>query len=354
MNLFCMRNLTLMLLIGLTCPAGAQGPPPAKVVVAEVFQKEVAPTQAMIGAIDFERQSGLSPEVSGLIQEHSIAEGGIVAKGDVLLRLNTDFIEKDLQILRKQIARIDVKLQNSRKNVKRYENLFKGNATSEKTYEDLVDGLREMVIEKEVLLKSVEKRKLEIAKSRLRAPFDGLVLEQLRDLGEWVSPGTPVCHLASIEDVVVVVAVPETYIRYVQPGQSIGLTVTALEKEITGTVRSLVPVADQASKTFRIKIDVAYMDNMIQNMSVSAYIPVGKKASLKMIRRDALIRNQGKEFVYTVAEDRAKILPVTVVAYEGEFVGVTDPYITPGMSIVVDGNERLRPDQPVTVQAKKE
>lgn len=349
MRLLLTLSVALLFLISIFSSVSAQGPPPAKVVVAEVFNKEVAPTHQMMGAIDFNRQSGLSPEVSGLIQVHAIAEGKIVRKGEELVRLNTDFILKDIQIINKQVERIDVKLENVRKNVQRYENLLKGNATSEKSYDDLVDGLKEMIKEKEILLKTADKRRLESIKSKIIAPFDGLILEQYKEMGEWVSPGTPVCRIASIKDIVVLVAVPETYVRFVQPGQSIDLTITALEKDTTGKVSSIVPVADQNSKTFRIKIGIPYSKNMIQNMSVNAYIPVGQKTTLKMIRRDALIRNQGKEFVYTVKEGKAKILPVTVAAYEGELVGVTDPYIVPGMAIVIDGNERLRPDQPVEV-----
>ena len=84
-------------------------------------------------------------------------------------------------------------------------------------------------------------------------------------------------------------------------------------------------------------------------MSATVQVPASSRMKLKMIKRDALIRNQGKDFVYTIKEGKAKILPINIVGYDGEFVGVNNPYIVPGMPIVIDGNDRLRPDQPAQI-----
>ena len=59
---------------------------------------------------------------------------------------------------------------------------------------------------------------------------------------------------------------------------------------------------------------------------------------------------QGKDFVYTVKEGKASILSVNIVTFLGNKVGADNPYFVPGMPVVIEGNERLRPDQPVTVE----
>ena len=46
-------------------------------------------------------------------------------------------------------------------------------------------------------------------------------------------------------------------------------------------------------------------------------------------------------------------MPVHIVAFLGREVGVDDEHIKPGMTVVVDGNDRLRPDQPVKVVGEK-
>lgn len=333
----------------LTAAAVLAQAPAARVVVSDVFEKRLAPTQEMIGVVDFDKQAGLSSEVSGLIARDAIVEGGLVKKGDLMVRLNTDFVKKDLKILARQVAQLDIKIENAKKNVTRYKSLFSQNAASEKTYDDLTDGLKELLVRKEILAVTIEKRKLQLVKSRIRAPFDGIVLAKMKTEGEWVAPGVPICTIAATGDIVARVAVPEAFIRFVHVGQRLSLSVSALDKTMQGRVSAIVPVADPASKTFQIKIGMAYSPKLIKNMSVAVFIPVSRPMTLKMISRDALVRNQGKQFVYAVVDGKAKMMPVTIAVYAGELVGVTDSALTVGMPIVIDGNERLRPGQPVKI-----
>ncbi len=329
-------------------PAAAQGPA-ARVVVDQVFEKELAKTTAILGVVDFDVRSGISAEVSGLISSENLTEGTVIKKGAVVTKLNTDFLHKDVEVLKHQIRLIGVKIDNTRKNLKRYAVLYKEEATSEKVYEDLSDGLKELEIQRQISRLDLEKKQLEIQKSTIRAPFDALVLAEFKNPGEWISPGMAIGTLASIEHVYVRVAVSETLSAFIKLGQSLTLTIHALQKELQGRIAAMVPVADPKSKTFEIKIGVDYVPGMIQNMSVTVNVPAGRRETLKMIKRDALVRHQGKDFVYTVKSGKAAILPIQIVAIDGEYIGVNAPYIAVGMPVVVDGNDRLRPDQAVEI-----
>ncbi len=326
----------------------AQGGP-ARVVTDTVTERMISPTTRIVGVVDFDTLSGLSPEVSGLIEESTVEEGKVVAKGEMLVRLNTDLLRKDVEIRRKEVEGIGVQIANARKNLDRFETLFKEAAASEKAYDDIADSLRELRKERERVGKTIEKLKLQIDKSTLAAPFDGMVLEKLKDVGEWVSPGVPVCTLGSVRDLFVEVAVSEDLVAYIRPGQEVVLVINALKREFTGKVANFVPIADPATKTFDVKIAIPYFDEAIRNMSATVNVPAGKEQKLRMIKRDALVRNEGKTFVYTIKDGKASILPIHIVGYEGEYVGVDNPYIQPGMPVVVDGNDRLRPDQAVEV-----
>jgi RND family efflux transporter MFP subunit len=329
--------------------AFAQQPPPARVVVAKVFEKELAPTTFLLGTVDFDIKSGISPEISGLIEKQLLIEGTVVRKGALLVQLNSEFIRKDMDILNKESAQLDVKIANTRKNLKRLEALFAQNVTSEKDYDDLAALLRELQTQREALVVRFEKKKLELTKSDIRAPYNGLVLERIKSEGEWVSPGVSICQLAAVDDVVVKVPVSEDLVRYVQSGQILHITIPSLGQEISGKVKTVVPKVEAKSRTFDIKVNIQYQEGLLQNMSARVDVPTGPRKTLKMIKRDALVRFQGKEFVYTVKEGTAKLLPIEVVAVEGEYLGVAAPHIVVGMPVVIDGNERLQPDQAVQV-----
>ena len=341
--------LVLFVLGAASAAVAAPDQPPARVAVARIFEQVVAPTAALAGNVIFDHSAGISSQISGLIAGYQMTEGRVVRRGDVLVRLNTDFATRDVAELEQQIAQVDLKIEHAQKNLKRFATLYRQDATTEKNYDDLVFQVKELQVEKRRLQVTLGKKQLELEKSLIRAPFNGLVLKRYKSEGEWVSPGDPVCQLAAIDDVVVQVALSEELIPYVRVGQSLTLSITTVAASIQGKVMTVTPSVNAKSKTFDIKIGIDYRDGLFENMSALVNVPTGPARKLKMIKRGALVRYQGGEFVYTVQDGRAKILPIQVSAVVGEYLAVDTPHITAGMPVVVDGNERLRPDQPVTI-----
>jgi membrane fusion protein, multidrug efflux system len=326
--------------------------PPAKVVVSKVFEKEISKTNQMVGVLDFDKRAGISPEIAGLIEKVFYTEGLQVKKGDIIIRLNSEFIQKNIDIRTKEKEQISIRMQNAEKNLKRFEMLYKEEAASEKAYDDLADSLRELQIRHEMIQVQIDKLQLEVKKSSIRAPFDGIILQKFKNEGKWVSPGVPVCSLGSTADLIVNVAVSEDLIRYIHLGSDVFISIDAVGKEIKGSIQRITPFADIATKTFQVKVSLPYFQSAIQNMSASVHIPVSDKMKLRMVKRDALVRYQGKDLVYTVKEGKASVLPINIVVFDGEYLGVDNPYIVSGMPLVVDGNDRLKPDQEVEIIEK--
>jgi multidrug efflux pump subunit AcrA (membrane-fusion protein) len=81
--LCCLAGLLLPL------PIRAQQPPPAKSVVVEVTQQEIAETSRFVGIVDFDRVSAVSGEIAGLIACQYVDAGSRVNAGDPLVELNT-------------------------------------------------------------------------------------------------------------------------------------------------------------------------------------------------------------------------------------------------------------------------
>lgn len=326
--------------------------PPAKVVVDKVTEKEISKTNRMVGVLEFDTRSGISPEIAGLIEDVLFEEGMQVKKGDVLVRLNTEFVQKNIDIRKKEKEEVSIRIQNTEKNLRRFQLLYKEEATSEKAYDDLADQLRELQAHHDAVQLQIDKLRLEMEKSSIRAPFDGIILQKLKNKGEWVSPGMSLCSLGSTADMVVNVAVSEDLIQFIHAGDSVFLSIDAVDREFKGAVKQIAPIADIVTKTFQVKISVPYFESAIQNMSASVHVPVSDQMKLRMLKRDALIRYQGKDLVYTVKEGKASILPVNIVVYDGEYLGVDNPYIVAGMPVVIDGNDRLKPDQQVEIIEK--
>jgi len=348
-----LKKIIMIGALSLATAAHAAGPPPAKVVLGEVVKKEVATTQSVTGVLYYERVSEISTEVVGLVEEIKVSQGDLVKEGDLLVRLNTEILEKEIALSKTRIAQTDLRIKNQEKNYKRLERLFNSSGVSEKDFDDAYFAYQDAQMEKRAVQDNLAKLMLEQKRSVIRAPFSGVVLTKGVDSGAWVQQGKLLVSIGSSSDLFVKAPIAENMLQFIQIGETIPLTLNAFNKEIEGTVVGIDPVADVKTKNIFLKIKIPPMDMVAQNMSARVLVPSSAKKELSVLSRAAIVKFQGKDFVYSVKDDKAAIMPVNIVSYMGQMIATDTPYIAPGFPVVVEGNERLRPDQPVTVVGGK-
>jgi len=333
--------------------AFAEGPPPAKVVVSKIVRQQVAENQSFIGTLYYDRASQVSAEVSGLVELVNVQEGDLVKRGSPLIRLDTEILEKEIDLKLVSIEQADLKIENAEKNYRRLESVFKKQGVSEKVYEDALYTWQDSLREKQTEEIELEKLLLSKEKSIIKAPYAGVILEKNVDSGDWVTQGREVIRIGSSSDLYVRVPVAEKLLSYFKAGEKVAVRISAYNKELIGTIEDYDPVADAQTKNVFLKVKIPAQKKVAENMSATVYVPVSIKKELSIIPRDALVKFQGKDFVYTIKEEKAAIMPVNIVTYLGDTIGADNPYFTEGMVVVVEGNERLRPDQPVVIAGEK-
>ena len=339
-------------LIFLSSAKAEDGPPrmpPAKIVVAAIEERIVAENTPIIGVLYFDRVSGLSTEVAGMVKSVHFREGDRIKRGAVLLNLSTDFIDKEIELAEMRIDEISVRIERTDKDLERYGTLVRQKAIREKDHEDVGFERRELITQRDALRKQLEITRLKKAKSIIRAPFDGIVLAKGMDVGDWIDPGKEFCRIGSTEDVFVKVPIAEELLPYSGKGDIVNVTINAFDKRVRGKIAGILPVADPRTKNVMLKIRLPQMEIVVENMSATVYVPVSKRKRLKLVPRDALVNFQGKDNIYTVKEGKAAVLPIHIVAFVDEFAVLDNKEIPKGMTVVVDGNDRLRPGQPVQI-----
>jgi RND family efflux transporter MFP subunit len=327
----------------------AEGPPPAKVRVAQVVQEEVAQTRNVIGILYYDRVSEISTELAGLVDRIKVKQGDQVKKGDPLVILNTEILDQEIAVQQSRIDQFELRISNAKKNYARLDRLFDESGVSEKEYDDALFIYEEAQNEKQTAESTLKKMLLQKQRSVISAPFHGIILTKDVDEGSWVQPGKQLVSIGSSEDLIVRAPIAESTLQFIEIGQQVPVTINAYGKEIMGTIADIDPVADLKTKNVFLKISIPELPLVAQNLSATVSVPVSDRRNLSIISRAALIKFQGKDFVYTIKDGKAAILPVNIVTFLGDRVGVDNPYIQPGMELVVEGNERLRPDQPVAV-----
>lgn len=349
-----MRSLLIFLVFFLfSFPLQAQEQPPASVVVTKVVRETIAETQSVIGTLFYERTSEVSTDVTGLVEEILVREGDRVLEGDILVRLDTKLLDSDISLKRTRIAQNDLRLQNTEKHFKRLESLYKESGVSEKDYDDALYTFQDAKLEKQARQEELANLLIKKERSVIHAPFNGIILTKDVDSGAWVQQGKKLVSLGSSDDLFVRAPIGESLLRYLKKGQQLSVTLNAFERKVEGRVEDIDPVADVKTKTIFVKIRIPAQEVIAANMSATVHLPASTEKELSIIPRAAVIKFQGKDFVYSVKDNKAAILPVHIAAFMGDKVGVDSPHIVAGMVVVVEGNERLRPDQAIQVTGEK-
>lgn len=340
---------TVLLLTLVPCARGQEGkgPPPALVAVSEVREGAVAPTVEMVGSIAYREVSDLSSEVSGKVLEVMVEEGDRVRPDEVLVRIDTELLDKTIAAMRASHGQSLADLEKAKRDLGRMETLFRQESISEQLYDENRFRVQSLEKKSESLQADLERLDVERSKKEIRAPFPGVVQRKRVDRGEWLSPGTAVLTLARDDSVDAIVEVPGEIVRYLSPGMA--LEVRAGDRRMTGKVSAIVPRGDVATRTFPVKVRLENRGGLIEGMEARVQVPTGARGRSLLVPRDALVTAMGRTVVFTVEENKAKGIPVQVTAYDGNRAAVRGEGLALGMAVIVKGNERVREGQPVTV-----
>ncbi|WP_319550266.1 efflux RND transporter periplasmic adaptor subunit [Desulfogranum marinum] len=326
-----------------------QDPPPAKVRTAPITKEQVSRNKPFLGILYYDRLSKVSSEVAGLVETINVRSGDRVKKGEPLVQLNTDLLDQDIKLSTTRVKQKKLENELAQKNYDRQKSLLENRGASQKKYDDAQFAYNNSMMEQQAAQHTLARLRLQQKKSLITAPFDGIILEKNVDSGDWVQQGGQVAVIGASDALFVKVPVGETLLQFIQPGAEVEVVINAFAQSLTGTIDTIDPRADTKTKNVSIKIRIPVIAKSVENLSATVHLPISNKQQLSIIPRDALIKFKGKDFVYTVKEGKAGILPVNIVTFLGDKVAADNPYLAPGMPVVIEGNERLRPDQPVTI-----
>jgi RND family efflux transporter MFP subunit len=205
----------------------------------------------------------------------------------------------------------------------------------------------------------VDQLKDQLNKHTIISRFDGYVIAEHTEIGQWVKKGDLVAEVAALDIVEVVAYVTEQHVPHITVGANVRVEIPALSRpDFPGKVVYVVPQADVRTRTFPVKIRV---ENEIteegpllnSGMYARVMLPTGEPQQALLVPKDALVLGGPQPVVFVVdainvRQGKAKPVPVELGVASGQLIQVKGA-LEPGNMVVVEGNERLRPGQDVTI-----
>ena len=322
----------------------AQGPPPAPVVVVTAESRMLAPVTWYPGTVISRNQARVAAGVEGRLEW--VAEvGAVIAEGEVVARLDDALLRQSLAEGEAAVARERARLTYLDAQVERLRKLVSQNTATR-------SRLDEAVAERDVARSEVSAARARVAltaerleRTRIKAPFGGIVTERVRQGGEWAKSGDAVVRIVDAAALEVQIWIPIAALAFVGEGSELALE--ANPSGTTGRVRTIVPVGDNRSRLYELRLAFDG-ESWPVGQDVRVAIPTAAARAVVAIPRDALVLRRGGAAVYRVDENGlADRVAVTPGIAEGELIEVDG--IAPGDRVVIRGGERLRPGQPVRV-----
>lgn len=398
--------------------AGADGPmadPPSLVKVETIQQQSVAPEFLAMGNVRPRHFSIVASGSDGVVEEYPLEVGEFVKAGTLLskLRMESTDLElaeqealvaareaelAELQSPRKEdvdeaMARqqsMEVTYSTAERRLEELRALAKRGATNPsevKDAEDAIDAARQDLVAAQAVYrkvasgareeqkqqakarldaqkKHVEFLKAEREKRMTRAPFDGYIVEEHTNVGQWLSRGAPVVTLARLDEVEVEVLIDQQFIDQIRPGRAVSLKVEGTgqkdgkPREWPGEVATIVPRSnwESGSRSFPVIIRIrnefdtetgAPIPALREGMMAEATFN-GSPVEGIMVPKDSIVRTSRGAFIFVVnPQEAGKPLSVRQVMVDvgisaGTWIQVRGESLAAGQQVVTEGAERLR------------
>lgn len=221
--------------------------PPVSVTVVEArLQDHFLRTRSVAGRVEAARRSRAGFELAGTVVEVRADEGDRVDQGDLLARLDTARLEAERAELEATLADADAEAWLANREFER-----RSVAGAPAFPQAAVDEARAARDRAEARVAATQARigrvDVDLGKSRLTAPFDGVVTERRVDEGDVVPAGTPALVLLERTAPEARIGLAGAALGRLEPEQAVSVSIGG--RSFDARVRGVVPSRDLSART---------------------------------------------------------------------------------------------------------
>jgi RND family efflux transporter MFP subunit len=317
----------------------SEGPPAQKLPTATVRVQSVeslkrTATEEVVATVRPKLSASISSKVSGNVQQVFVSPGQAVKAGDPLVQI--DALEIQARLDQAQAVR-----DQARKDLERFTTLLKQNALTQQEFDAAQSRAR-------VAEGAVVEAQTMLGYTRITAPFDGLVTVKRADVGDLATPGKPLLDVEDPATLRLEADVPEALLERIKLSQKLTVRIPNLSRALEGVVAEVAPIADPASRTFRVKLDLPPTPGLRSGLFGRVAVPVAEVDAIRVPAGAVVLRGQ-MEIAFVVTNQQAQLRLVKTGKLLGPEVEIVAG-LSPGELLVVDGTSQLLDGQPVEVK----
>jgi HlyD family secretion protein len=328
-----------------------------------------APVLTASGYVVARRKAVVSAKIQGRLAELKVEEGSRVREGEVIARLESEDYAAQIERARAALQHAEADLAENQRQLRLSEKLARDLVVSE----DTLEANRSRVRLAEAAL-SQAKADLSYAEAtfqftQIRAPFTGVVVKKMAEVGESVAPIPPGVNISTASGAIVALAdldtleveadVSESNVAKLGANQPAEVTVEAFpERRYKAVLRQVIPTADRTKATVQVKVTILDKDKDLKpEMSAKATFLEPAKAKeaagpaepVITVPKEAVASRDGKTLVFEVREGKVRAQAV-VVGLERQGQVVVREGLAGGETLVARPPEAMKDGDAVRVK----
>lgn len=312
-------------------PAGGGGfkMPPLPVEVAAAAQAPVADRFEAVGTLEAGDAIIVVAEIDAVVNSLPFREGEAIAAGALIAQLD------DIQ-LRAEVARAEALRDQTRVTFERVQEVVDQGAGAPQDLDDAAAGLK-------VAEANLEVARARLAKTRITAPWGGVVGARRVSPGAFLRAGQPITELARLNQMKVSFSAPERYLGVLSRGAPVSVTTPAFPGEsLQGQIDVVEPVLDADLRSARILARIPNPGGKLRpGMSANIVAVLRERPQALTIPSEAVVVEGGQAFVFAVKPDSTVTrVAVTLGTRTAERVEVLDG-VTRGAQVVRAGHQKI-------------
>ncbi len=275
------------------------------ITTTTVEKKDFEHFVEVTGAVKSRRNILISAENMGSIQRIPVKEGYEVKKGQLILSMDTELLERELD-------RLETEYELAKTMFEKQSNLWKQNIGTEVQYLEAKNR-------KETLENQIANIKTQISKSRVRAPFEGTIEEVFVKIGEMAQVGSPLVRIVNHHDMYVKADLSEAYIGNFKKGDPVIIRFPSINQTIESTISSVGQVIDEMNRTFSIEAllpqtEFTIKPNLIAIVKIKDY----HKEDAVVIPSKLIQKDNRGDFVFIADQDSNELVAKKVQIQRGK------------------------------------
>ncbi|MHC6648544.1 efflux RND transporter periplasmic adaptor subunit [Alteromonas sp. HB246098] len=308
----------------------------------------------VFGLVESPKATSLSFDVAGQVTRMLVEEGDVVSQGDILAHQDLQRLNARKRELQAALERASADLALAKVNSDRTISLVERKLESAQRLDEAKANLNVAKAQVSEMQAALESLNVEIAKTTLVSPFDGVVNRRFFDEGSVVSAGSPVFGITSIDNYQARFAVPADVVEQFDVNEPVLVRVGDID--VAGTVSQRLPVRNVQTRTVDILVtlnsneqvrpgDMAILSAFRSHSETGAWLPVNALSNG--------LRGLWRVFVLSSESNATIEARVVEVVYTDGNKAFVRGALKNGDVYVKEGTHKLAPGQMVAIPSEQ-